>query len=328
MLYILMLFATLTFGPVLGAQAFSLNCGSAKGFQSHGRSLDVRTQGRWEALGFGHARLNYELSYGIDCTGAGSCWAAARTSGGGVIANPDYKPQRYQNYQQFALDTMDHVQQSFLLLPESVPPKAGSFPAYLMLTSVHGTYGATVPLQCQGEPVKTLSSSTSENALSEIARADRIIQVDYNFPHIRLQADAAALQKQIEAGPDDQVSVSQATQLALAVILDDFEPIEAPLNIAADGWASTHEQRLTGHLTREQKHDIRLYLREQMQSEKTTLSLYLGSTVQGQIYPPEQGENTQDNWIFVLRVPTLSDHLYWVIVDRKGKAAPYLYGFN
>jgi hypothetical protein len=58
------------------------------------------------------------------------------------------------------------------------------------------------------------------------------------------------------------------------------------------------------------------------------LALYLGNTVQGQSYPPEQGENAQDNWVFVLHIPSLSDHIYWAIVDRQGKVAPYLYGFN
>jgi hypothetical protein len=65
-----------------------------------------------------------------------------------------------------------------------------------------------------------------------------------------------------------------------------------------------------------------------MQSSGTSLALHLGGIIKGQDYPPEQGESTEDNWIFVLHIPTLSDHLYWVIVDRRGSQAPYLYGFN
>ena len=45
-------------------------------------------------------------------------------------------------------------------------------------------------------------------------------------------------------------------------------------------------------------------------------------------YPPEEGEKVDDNWVFFLSLPTLSDHLYWVIVNRNGEKDPYLYGFN
>ena len=46
------------------------------------------------------------------------------------------------------------------------------------------------------------------------------------------------------------------------------------------------------------------------------------------IYPPEDGEQVAENWIFMLRLPTLSDHLFWAVVDRKGKKETYSYGFN
>ncbi|WP_141732788.1 hypothetical protein [Oligoflexus tunisiensis] len=328
MLKILIMLAAIGLTPVAGAQAMTLNCGSPPDFASQGRHLKVKTQGRWEALGFGHTRLNYSLEYGIDCVDGGSCWATAQSQGAGILANPNYRPIHYHHYQQFVLDPVPAVEQSFLLLPEHMPAARTEFRAYLMLDSVHGSFGATVPLQCQGEPVSPFSSAISADAVTEIARADRIIQEDFGFPQLRLQADVETLQQQIDAGPADRVSVSKATQLALAVIFEDFEGIEAPLHIAADGWASTHNQKLTGKLNLDEKVEVRRFLREQMQNPKTSLSLYLGRTIQGQVYPPEQGESMQDNWIFFLSVPTLSDHLYWVIVDRKGQTAPYLYGFN
>lgn len=45
-------------------------------------------------------------------------------------------------------------------------------------------------------------------------------------------------------------------------------------------------------------------------------------------YPPEWGERPEQNWLFGLRLPTLSDHLYWAVVDRSGRRASYCYGFN
>ena len=320
--------AALGLSPIANARAYSINCGSPQGFQSFGRDVTVSAQGAWESLGFGHTRLNYKLQFAVDCPGNSSCWAKAEGSGKGVVANQDYAPTRYQDFQQFSLDPMPALEQGFLLLPASIPEGKASFRAYAMLDAVRGSFGATVPLLCQGVPMTSSSSSVSESAAAELARADRILQDDFGFPKLRLLVNAAALEKAMKSGSADKVSVSQATQLAMAVIFDNFDAMEAPLTIAADGWASTHTQRLSGTLTRDQKAAARLFLREQMQNPETSLALHLGGIIKGQDYPPEQGESTQDNWIFVLRVPTLSDHLYWVIVDRSGSKAPYLYGFN
>ena len=46
------------------------------------------------------------------------------------------------------------------------------------------------------------------------------------------------------------------------------------------------------------------------------------------VYPPENGESVNDNWVFMLQLPTLSDHLFWAIVDRNGVKETYNYGFN
>jgi hypothetical protein len=318
--------AALGLSPLANARAYSINCGSPQGFQSFGRDVTVRAQGVWESLGFDHTRLNYQLQLAVGCERDGACWAKAEGSGKGAVANQDYEPIRYQDFQQFSLDPIAGLERGFLLLPTVVPEVKGSFRAYAMLDT--GSFGATVPLLCRGEPVTSSGSSVSESAAAEIARADRIIQDEFGFPSLRLLANAESLEKELKSGSADTVSVSQATQLAMAVIFDSFDAIEAPLNIAADGWASTHEQRLSHELTRDQKTAARQFLREQMQDPRTSLALHLGGIIKGQDYPPEQGESTQDNWIFVLHIPTLSDHLYWVIVDRRGSKAPYLYGFN
>ena len=43
---------------------------------------------------------------------------------------------------------------------------------------------------------------------------------------------------------------------------------------------------------------------------------------------PEGGESVSENWIFALKIPSLSDHLHWAVVDRSGVKAVYNYGFN
>lgn len=43
---------------------------------------------------------------------------------------------------------------------------------------------------------------------------------------------------------------------------------------------------------------------------------------------PEHGETVKRNWIIRLKIPTLSDHIFWAVVERSGAIAPYNYGFN
>ena len=45
-------------------------------------------------------------------------------------------------------------------------------------------------------------------------------------------------------------------------------------------------------------------------------------------FAPENREPIAENWIFVLRAESLSDHIQWAIVDRSGTQATYNYGFN
>lgn len=42
----------------------------------------------------------------------------------------------------------------------------------------------------------------------------------------------------------------------------------------------------------------------------------------------EEGENIEENWIFLLRIPEVSDHMFWAIVAKDGKDEVYNYGFN
>ena len=44
--------------------------------------------------------------------------------------------------------------------------------------------------------------------------------------------------------------------------------------------------------------------------------------------PAENRERVEENWIFFMTLPSLSDHLLWAIVDRQGNRPAYNYGFN
>jgi len=43
---------------------------------------------------------------------------------------------------------------------------------------------------------------------------------------------------------------------------------------------------------------------------------------------PENGESVTDHWIVRMKIGTLSDHIFWAVVDRAGEKKTYNYGFN
>ncbi len=50
------------------------------------------------------------------------------------------------------------------------------------------------------------------------------------------------------------------------------------------------------------------------------------------IFPPEQGEDLSQNWVFFMKIPSMGDHLHWALVSRQRNAddtvTVYNYGFN
>lgn len=47
-------------------------------------------------------------------------------------------------------------------------------------------------------------------------------------------------------------------------------------------------------------------------------------------FQPERGESLQENWVFSLVIPSLSDHIYWIVIPKKSQTpeSGYVYGFN
>ena len=59
---------------------------------------------------------------------------------------------------------------------------------------------------------------------------------------------------------------------------------------------------------------------------------YRDGEVHDNVYPAEYQESIEDNWVFFLSMPELSDHLYWAVVQRfrssEGGVIVSNYGFN
>lgn len=113
----------------------------------------------------------------------------------------------------------------------------------------------------------------------------------------QLRVDEAQEQETFFPG---KIDAELAVTLAIKSFLTDSRHIESPLAVAADS------DTLYEHLNR-------------YSSEVRFVSL-------GE--EPEHGESVEKNWIIRLKIPTLSDHIFWAVVDRQGLIAPYNYGFN
>ncbi len=119
--------------------------------------------------------------------------------------------------------------------------------------------------------------------------------------HMTLLFSASDLRAQ-EQKYESRVSGEDALFVALVVILNYQTHAKNPLSIAGSFDALSRALNQNG----------------------TTLELV---TQQTEIRP-QYGENIKTNWIFCLYVRHLSDHVYWVVIDRAGRRPPYVYGFN
>ncbi len=100
--------------------------------------------------------------------------------------------------------------------------------------------------------------------------------------------------------------------MAIHTIFHDDRDLESPLQLlVAEGFTKRRDQEEV--------------LKGLMADPKTRLEVFAPDRG---LFPPERGESDQDFWIFCLTIPALSDHLFWVLLDKSGQKQPYIYGFN
>ncbi|MCX6127503.1 MAG: hypothetical protein NTX25_00375 [Proteobacteria bacterium] len=157
----------------------------------------------------------------------------------------------------------------------------------------------------------------------DIQNAQSILRENFGLPQIKFSVESGYL-KQVLDNERPLLSLSQATQGAMSVVFSEHADVESPLNIAL----STRNgigQGLSSHsMTRVES--ARQLLKQNLNQSTSQLSLYTGTEESG--FPPENGEDIRQNWVFILQIPSLSDHIFWVIVDKSGLKQPYVYGFN
>jgi len=78
--------------------------------------------------------------------------------------------------------------------------------------------------------------------------------------------------------------------------------------------------------------DVEAVVRDWVNRPTTTLGLVRPTSSDAEkahgMFPPENGETVDANWIFSLFVPELSGSLHWAITDRSAARGTYNYGFD
>ena len=110
------------------------------------------------------------------------------------------------------------------------------------------------------------------------------------------------------------IPFEQALSLALSSVLTDGADIESPLG-------------LVGEFAFDKGADPADTLRGILNRPATWIGVVPVESDGSGVYPPENGESIEANWVFHLSMESFSDHLYWVVVPRDGGAV-YNYGFN
>jgi len=130
---------------------------------------------------------------------------------------------------------------------------------------------------------------------------------------------------------DERVTFEEALYAALNSFIRDGEPAESPQQIVL----AAHQELREDEFDNPSKFDraVRDKVREYMQDEGLLTLLpfnvyELDDEELGDLNPPEGQESLEENWVFSLVLPKLSDHVFWAVVDRAGVRETYNYGFN
>ncbi len=124
---------------------------------------------------------------------------------------------------------------------------------------------------------------------------------------------------------DGDVTFEAALDAAIESFVFDDDDIESPLALLAD--VDPADDTVCPDGTNSDR--VRCYLGRN--SSRLAIT-YRDGEVHDNVYPAEYRESIEDNWVFFLYVPELSDHLHWAVVQRfrsfEGDVMVSNYGFN
>lgn len=181
-------------------------------------------------------------------------------------------------------------------------------------------------------------SSGIDNSWHDVAEIDErplqeqvtdVIEQEFGLSGLQWKLDESTIKAQQDAYDPHWRPFTGVIRQALNSLLFDSENVEAVRQIV-----ETVDYNIPVGDSNEEAliKAIKSFLKEG-RLELVTEATYDAENRPEGIYPPEEGESLTDYWIFFLQLPTLSDHLFWVVVPRRPDlmedgGQPYCYGFN
>jgi hypothetical protein len=124
-----------------------------------------------------------------------------------------------------------------------------------------------------------------------------------------------------DSGKETLDAIKKPLEIALKRLLVEDDEIESPLNNARE--VAAMRRRKT--VSKEKSHEDAIVVLAEHFNKKSSQLTLLGAD---KGLKPERGEDLEKNWVFSLVMPTLSDHIYWVVVPKDAPEGAYVYGFN
>lgn len=156
-------------------------------------------------------------------------------------------------------------------------------------------------------------SVLGQSEIINIEEIKRDIENIFNINRLNFILDTENIIQQFSG---ENRNFHDATILALTSFLNDSNQAESPLAIVATCLPAAAPLSLV-------KENLRAFLND----GRTTLTVVSRGAKHKQ-FMPENQEKPEDNWIFMLLVPSLSDHIFWAIVPKNTSLPVYNYGFN
>ena len=165
-----------------------------------------------------------------------------------------------------------------------------------------------------------MSSCNSKKVITEVEE-QRPQTIDVLIKHrlngIVVNYDMVELES---LGSDDMYSYLDALDLAIESFLTDDTYPESPLGIVPT--------KMTSYKGNESKSQQHLEKVIELINSGGSLCMPDIEGAPDSCAHAEEGEEVERNWIFLLQIPDLSDHMFWAVVPKDGKAPVYNYGFN
>lgn len=124
-----------------------------------------------------------------------------------------------------------------------------------------------------------------------------------------------------DPGRESLEALKKPLDVAINRLVVEDEEMESPLNNAREVAAMRRRKSVSKEKSLE---DAVQVLAEHFNKKSSQLTL-VGA---GKGHKPERGEDLEKNWVFSLVMPTLSDHIYWIVVPKDAPDGAYVYGFN